>query len=78
MKLWSIEIVLLDQEGKDVEANLFSKVVYNLHPSFQNPTQSKSSIPASCACVAARANIHFQHSPTHHSAAKMRAGESST
>lgn len=58
MKLWSIEIVLLDQEGKDVEANLFSKVVYNLHPSFQNPTQSKSSIPA-CACVAALAYIHF-------------------
>lgn len=53
MKLWSIEIVLLDQEGKDVEANLFSKVVYNLHPSFQNPTQSKSYTPAFCACVAA-------------------------
>jgi transcription initiation factor IIF auxiliary subunit len=42
MKLWSIEIFLLDEAGNQIEANIFSKVTYNLHPSFANPTQSNA------------------------------------
>lgn len=41
MKLWSIEIFLLDEAGNQIEANIFSKVTYNLHASFANPVQSK-------------------------------------
>lgn len=40
MKEWTIEIYLLDQEGKEHPANCFTKVTYNLHPSFEQPTQS--------------------------------------
>jgi len=40
MKEWTIEIYLLDQEGKEHPANCFTKVVYNLHPSFEQPVQS--------------------------------------
>jgi transcription initiation factor IIF auxiliary subunit len=40
MKLWSIEIFLLDEAGNQIEANIFSKATYNLHASFANPTQS--------------------------------------
>lgn len=42
MKEWSVEIYLLDQNGKKVPAKCFTKAVYNLHPSFANPTQSTS------------------------------------
>lgn len=42
MKLWKIDIFLLDSSGREVEANIFSKVTYNLHPSFAHPTQSKA------------------------------------
>jgi len=45
MKSWNIEIYLLDDEGNPKPAKCFTKVVYNLHPSFANPTQSKSSLP---------------------------------
>jgi transcription initiation factor IIF auxiliary subunit len=40
MKLWNIEIFLLDDTGKEMEASIFTKAVYNLHPSFANPVQS--------------------------------------
>jgi hypothetical protein len=52
MKLWSIEIFLLDQAGNPMEANLFSKVVYNLHPSFANPIQSKDSESSTSISIA--------------------------
>lgn len=42
MRKWSVEIFLLDQQGKQHKADCFQKVVYNLHPSFENPTQSES------------------------------------
>jgi hypothetical protein len=42
MKLWNIEIFLLDESGREMEASLFTKATYNLHPSFANPTQSTS------------------------------------
>lgn len=41
MRKWSVEIYLLDQQGKQHKADCFQKVVYNLHPSFENPTQSE-------------------------------------
>lgn len=42
MKEWTVEIYILDQDGKEKPARCFTKAVYNLHPSFENPTQSKS------------------------------------
>lgn len=42
MKSWNIEVYLLDEAGNEVPAKCFTKVVYNLHPSFLNPVQSKA------------------------------------
>ncbi len=41
MKEWSVALYLLDQDGKEQPANCFTKVTYNLHPSFENPNQSR-------------------------------------
>jgi transcription initiation factor IIF auxiliary subunit len=41
MKIWNIEIYLLDEAGQEKPANCFTKAVYNLHPSFANPVQSE-------------------------------------
>jgi len=46
MKSWNIEIYLLDEAGNEKPATCFTKAVYNLHPSFENPVQSIS-FPAS-------------------------------
>ncbi len=43
MKEWTIEVYILDEAGKEKPAKCFTKVVYNLHPSFEAPVQSKSS-----------------------------------
>ncbi|ELR06951.1 hypothetical protein VC83_05669 [Pseudogymnoascus destructans] len=48
MKLWSIEIFLLDEAGNQIEANIFSKATYNLHASFANPTQTFEKPPFRC------------------------------
>lgn len=51
MRKWNVEIYLLDQQGKQHKADCFQKVVYNLHPSFENPVQSEScprQTPHSC------------------------------
>lgn len=40
MKEWSVRIYLLDQDSNEHPANCFTKVTYNLHPSFANPNQS--------------------------------------
>ncbi|KAB5558466.1 yeats family-domain-containing protein [Coniochaeta sp. 2T2.1] len=48
MKEWTIEIYLLDQEGKEHPANCFTKVTYNLHPSFANPVQTFTEAPFRC------------------------------
>lgn len=45
MKSWNIEVFLLDEAGNQKPANCFTKVVYNLHPSFANPVQSMFSCP---------------------------------
>lgn len=42
MKQWSVKLYILDQDGNKHPASCFQKVVYNLHPSFENPQQSKS------------------------------------
>jgi transcription initiation factor IIF auxiliary subunit len=31
---WNIEIVLLNEHGEEVPANVYEKAVYKLHPSF--------------------------------------------
>ncbi|KAB5570256.1 yeats family-domain-containing protein [Coniochaeta sp. 2T2.1] len=48
MKEWTIEIYILDQEGKEHPANCFTKVTYNLHPSFANPVQTFTEAPFRC------------------------------
>lgn len=41
MRQWSLKLFLLDEEGNERPADVFTKVVYNLHPTFENPVQSK-------------------------------------
>lgn len=41
MKIWNIEVFVVDQDGNDQPATCFQKVTYNLHPSFKNPVQSE-------------------------------------
>lgn len=41
MREWSLKLFLLDEEGNERPADVFTKVVYNLHPTFENPVQSK-------------------------------------
>lgn len=45
MRQWSIEIVLLDEEGKEIPATIFDKVVYHLHPTFANPNRTFTETP---------------------------------
>lgn len=42
MREWSIRVAMVDSEGNERPADVFTKVVYNLHPTFENPTQCKS------------------------------------
>jgi len=48
MKEWTIELFVLDEEGNHHPANCFNKVVYNLHPSFENPLQTFHEPPFRC------------------------------
>jgi len=48
MRLWNIEIFLLDAAGNPLEASIFTKVTYNLHPSFANPNQTFDKPPFRC------------------------------
>ena len=41
MREWSIRIFMLDEAGNEAPADVFTKVTYNLHPTFENPTQSQ-------------------------------------
>jgi len=41
MREWSIKVYMVDSEGNDHPAECFNKVIYNLHPSFENPRQGK-------------------------------------
>lgn len=40
MRAWSMRIFLLDEEGNERPADMFTKVVYNLHPTFETPVVS--------------------------------------
>lgn len=40
MRGWSMRIFLLDEEGNERPADMFTKVVYNLHPTFETPVVS--------------------------------------
>ncbi|SPQ22950.1 f207ed72-a1ce-4c8c-b31e-392ef815c90e [Thermothielavioides terrestris] len=48
MKEWNVEIYILDQDGNEKPARCFTKAVYNLHPSFENPTQTFMEPPFKC------------------------------
>ncbi|AET41597.1 uncharacterized protein Ecym_8319 [Eremothecium cymbalariae DBVPG len=45
MRKWSIQLVLLDEQGNELSANLFDKVVYHLHPTFANPNRTFTEPP---------------------------------
>ncbi|ESZ98288.1 hypothetical protein SBOR_1281 [Sclerotinia borealis F-4128] len=48
MKSWNIEIYVLDEAGNERPANCFTKAIYNLHPTFPNPTQTFTDPPFRC------------------------------
>ncbi|KAH6708712.1 yeats family-domain-containing protein [Verticillium dahliae] len=48
MRKWSVSIFVLDEAGEEHTADCFQKVVYNLHPSFENPTQTFPKPPFTC------------------------------
>ncbi|KAI9853564.1 MAG: hypothetical protein M1824_001089 [Vezdaea acicularis] len=45
MRAWSVEIRLLDNNGREMPANLFTKAVYHLHPSFPKPVHTINTVP---------------------------------
>ncbi|KAK4456322.1 RanBP1 domain-containing protein [Podospora aff. communis PSN243] len=48
MKEWTVEIYIIDQDGKEKPAKCFTKAVYHLHPSFENPDQTFTEPPFKC------------------------------
>jgi transcription initiation factor TFIID/TFIIF subunit len=48
MREWSIRVFILDEAGNEQPADVFTKVVYNLHPTFENPTQTFVKAPFAC------------------------------
>jgi hypothetical protein len=46
MRAWSIELWLLDDQGQQIPANIFEKVMYELHPTFAKPKQSTFLYPS--------------------------------
>ncbi|TGJ81536.1 hypothetical protein E0Z10_g7228, partial [Xylaria hypoxylon] len=48
MKQWNVKLYILDQDGNKHTASCFNKVVYNLHPSFENPQQTFHEPPFTC------------------------------
>ncbi|KAF3770453.1 hypothetical protein M406DRAFT_271653 [Cryphonectria parasitica EP155] len=45
---WNVKIYILDQQGNQHKADCFTKVVFNLHPSFDNPVQTFLEPPFMC------------------------------
>ncbi|KAJ4424972.1 transcription factor TFIIF complex subunit Tfg3 [Gnomoniopsis sp. IMI 355080] len=45
---WNVKIYIVDQAGKEHKADCFTKVVFNLHPSFANPVQTFTTPPFTC------------------------------
>ncbi|KXH59887.1 YEATS family protein [Colletotrichum salicis] len=48
MRKWSINVYIIGEDGEEHPADCFLKVVYNLHPSFDNPTQTFNKPPFRC------------------------------
>ncbi|KAK9422183.1 putative NET domain-containing protein [Seiridium unicorne] len=48
MKEWNVKIYMVDQDGNEKPATAFQKVTYNLHPSFENPSQTFTDPPYTC------------------------------
>lgn len=48
MREWSIRLYMVDDAGNEHPADCFNKVVYNLHPSFENPVQTFTKPPFMC------------------------------
>ncbi|GAO17537.1 hypothetical protein UVI_02003050 [Ustilaginoidea virens] len=49
MREWSLQLYLLDEDGNERPADVFTKVVYNLHPTFANPVQTFTKPPFLCS-----------------------------
>ncbi|VUC23638.1 unnamed protein product [Clonostachys rosea] len=49
MREWSMRLYLLDEDGAERPADVFTKVVYNLHPTFENPVQTFMKPPFICS-----------------------------
>ncbi|KAH8178724.1 YEATS family protein [Sarocladium implicatum] len=49
MREWSIRLFILDEAGNEQPADVFTKVVYHLHPTFENPTQTYTKSPFICS-----------------------------
>ncbi|KAG5990466.1 hypothetical protein E4U54_004099 [Claviceps lovelessii] len=49
MREWSLRLHLLDEDGNERPADVFTKVVYILHPTFETPTQTFSKPPFLCS-----------------------------
>ncbi|KAI5960555.1 TAF14 [Candida pseudojiufengensis] len=45
MRKWSIQISMLDSQGKEIPAKILDKVTYTLHPTFSNPIRSLKQQP---------------------------------
>lgn len=45
MREWSAKVFMVDDQGNEHPADCFNKVVYNLHPSFEQPVQSSCPPP---------------------------------
>lgn len=45
MRLWSVEISMLNDQDEEVPANILDKVTYTLHPTFANPIRTIKQLP---------------------------------
>ncbi|KAK9361182.1 yeats family-domain-containing protein [Lipomyces starkeyi] len=45
MRKWSVKITLVGPSGAELPANIFDKVTYKLHPTFQNPNRTLKKPP---------------------------------
>lgn len=45
MRLWLVEIVMLNADGQEMPANILDKVTYLLHPTFVNPVRTLKQPP---------------------------------
>ncbi|KAL2105600.1 hypothetical protein VUR80DRAFT_8038 [Thermomyces stellatus] len=48
MREWTIKLFMVDDQGNEQPADCFNKVVYHLHPSFENPIQTYTKPPFAC------------------------------